>query len=169
MIEQSKNDVDGNKVERWFYLDGALFGWQVYIYDEEGFKTRMINHSKDGSKKEYELTRAESMSEKYEKRMFSGVEDTQISTTTYDRNGNEIETQLKNPARDRWVYSYDRNGFLVEEKVFKGSQLQYINRYTYEIDEHGNWTKQSGTNYDPKDPESGFIPATTTYREIIYY
>lgn len=168
-VEQSKYDLDGNKIERWFYLDGVLFGWQIYIYDEEGFKTRMINHSKDGSKKEYELTRAESMSEKLEKRMFSGVEETQISTTKYDRNGNEIETQLKNPARWKTVYRYDKNGFVAEEKFYTNDQLQYINRYTYETDEHGNWTKQSGTNYDPKDPESGLIPAITTYREITYY
>jgi hypothetical protein len=100
--------------------------------------------------------------------MFSGTQDTAISKTTYDRNGNEIDTQLKFGTRDRWVRSYDRNGFCTEERVYQNDQLQYINRYIYETDERGNWIKQSGTSYDPKAP-SDPIPTSATYRKITYY
>jgi len=173
LIEQSKYDLDGNRVERRGYLDGNLTATQTYSYDDEGFMIRRVIHNEYGTRKgtarEYEMTRADSMSEKFSNRMFSGTFENALSKSIYDRDGNEIESQIKNPGRWRWVRSYDKNGFLVEQKYYENDQLQGISRYAYETDEHGNWIKQSETNYSPKDPESGFIPATTTYREITYY
>src|SRR5207302_1999010 len=77
LVEQSKYDLDGNRVERGGYLDGKLIATQTYAYDDEGFMIRRIIHNEYGTGKgaarEYEITRAESMSEKFSNRMFSGT------------------------------------------------------------------------------------------------
>lgn len=169
LAEQSKYDVDGNKVELSFFDSGELLATMIHTFDEEGFVTHWVQINGNGAQKESDVSREESMSDKLEKRMFSGTEETQISKSTYDRNGNEIEATLNSATHDRWVYSYNRNGFMTEKKSYKNDQLERISRYTYETDEHGNWIKQYETNYSTKYPESGFIPAFTTYREIIYY
>lgn len=169
-VGKSVYDLDGNEVEKWFYLNGKLFIRHIYTYDENGFKTRHVEEYASGTRKEYEVTLAESMSEKLNEKMFSGSSETPISKSAYDREGNEIELTIKlTTGVQRWVFTYGRNGFVTEEKIYQNDKLESINRSSYETDDHGNWIKRYETGYDTKYPELGFSPNSMTYREIIYF
>jgi hypothetical protein len=169
-IEKSVYDVDGNKVEFHFYLDGKFLMRHIYSYDGNGFKTRLIEESASGTRREYEVTLNESMLEKIRDKQFSGSSETPISKSIYDRDGNEIELTIKlTTGLERRVFTYAKNGFVSEERIYLNDKLQSITRSTYETDENGNWTRRSEIGYYTKYPELGFAPSTVTYREIRYF
>lgn len=171
MIEKSVYDLDGNKVEvEALFLNKKLIK-HIYIYDENGFKTRHI-YEFDGTRREYEVTLAESMTEKLNERMFSGTTTTSPqSKSVYDRDGNEIENTFNYNATEfvRRVFTYGRHGFVNEEKFYDNDKLHSVSRYSYETDDYGNWIKRYETLQSAKDPELGFTPSSVTYREIIYF
>lgn len=170
LAEQSKYDLDGNKIELWQYLDGKLMIKHFYTYDEQGFKTRHILEFKDGSRKEYEITLAQSMTEKLDERMYSGTSETPISQSTYDRYGNEIEQILKlTYGLQKHVFTYGRHGFVAEEKTYLNDVLESVSRFTYETDDNGNWIKRYENGFSAKYSELGYTPVSMTYREITYH
>lgn len=89
-------------------------------------------------------------------------------SSTYDRYGNEIET-LTPFKEERVVRTFDRDGNEIEVSTYTKGALEDIERYTYEFDQYGNWTKQVSSVYFSKWPRLGFAPGRTQYREITYY
>jgi hypothetical protein len=170
MEMKSVYDLDGNKVELWNYLSGKFYVKYIYTYDGNGFKTRQVEEYGIGTRKEYEFTLAESMSEKLDKKMFSGSSETPFSKSVYDRDGNEIEVTFKlTTGWEKHVYTYGRHGFVAEQRSYLDDKLKSVDRYTYETDERGNWIKRYETSYSSKYPELGFTPSAVTYQNVEYF
>ncbi len=164
-------DINGNKIEDWEYLDGKLFWKHLNSFDANGFLTRKVMEFRDGERKTYEYTLQESMSKRLNDRQFSDVDETPNYKSIFDRDGNEVEASVKltDGTTTRWVKSYDKHGFVVEQKTYKSNTLESVSRYKYEVDDNGNWIKRVETSFSHKYPSLGFTPDTNTYREIKYY
>ena len=70
-----------------------------------------------------------------------------INVTRFDARGNEVEEGV-----------YDSEGGVVSR-----------NAYSYEFDAHGNWVKQTTSEWVTRDGKSFFEPKEVSYREITYY
>ncbi len=69
-----------------------------------------------------------------------------ITSYTYDKYGNITEcTQISGDRIQRWVYEYDKNGFISKEMYFSGDLL--VEYFVYTNDSNGNVT--SMRHYSP--------------------
>ncbi len=171
-------DRDGNHLETEYYYQDFPLQRSEFEYDEEGFVTRIISISRNGKRSERTLTKIESLNQKLNTRHFSETSKIEFTDSNgnrataysqiYDRDGNEIETLT--PFKDeRVVRRFNKEGNETEVSTYTKGKLVYIDRYTYELDQYGNWTKQIGSFYFAKFPQLGFAPGRTQYREITYY
>jgi hypothetical protein len=171
-------DRDGNHLETEYYYKDFPLQRGEFEYDEEGFVTRIISISRSGKRSERTLTRIESLNQKLNTRHFSETSRIEFTDSNgnrataysqiYDRDGNEIET-LTPFKEERVVRRFDRGGNEIEVSTYTKGNQGDIDRYTYEFDQYGNWTKQVGSVYFAKFPQLGFAPGRTQYREITYY
>lgn len=158
--------MDGNLVKLQFFEGGRLNVTYNYFYDEQGFKTRSMQERRDGTRKQYDLTREESIQDKLNDRRFSVTTNSPNAKVVYDRDGNESEMTS---GLNTYVYIYGRDGFVAEIKQYLNNRLEAITRLTYETDEHGNWIKQYRTMYLPNESGDDFTPVSVVYRDITYY
>ena len=97
-----------------------------------------------------------------------------LETATYDMKGAKIDTAYFLGAggslTGKEVYKYDDRGNIVEMTLFNtdGSVLSK-ERYDYEFDAMGNWTKMTTAVAVIENGQMSFEPTEVTYRVIAYY
>jgi TonB family protein len=97
-----------------------------------------------------------------------------LETATYDMKGTKIDTAYFLGAggslTGKEVYKYDDRGNIVEMTLFNtdGSVLSK-EKYDYEFDAMGNWTKMTTSVAVIENGQMSFEPAEVTYRIIAYY
>jgi protein TonB len=97
-----------------------------------------------------------------------------LETATYDMKGAKIDTAYFLGAggslTGREVYKYDDKGNIVEMTLFNadGSVLSK-EKYEYEFDGMGNWTKMTTSVAVIENGQMSFEPTEVTYRIIAYY
>ena len=168
---QWKYDLDGNNVEFTAHGGKSADGHIVNVYDDQGFLTYTKQQYPDGTKHEFAVSLDKSMSERIDNRRFSVTTGTSAWKSRYDRDGNEIERTSKySSGLGKHVFSYDRNGFVREEKIYLNGSLRSVSRYEYETDDAGNWIKKyKSTAFGPEYSEDNSTPESVTYREITYH
>ena len=99
---------------------------------------------------------------------------TVLETATYDAKGAKIDTAYFLGAggalTGKEVYQYDDKGNIVEMTLFNtdGSVLSK-EKYEYEFDAMGNWTKMTTSVAVIENGQMSFEPTEVTYRIIAYY
>jgi protein TonB len=99
---------------------------------------------------------------------------TVLETATYDMKGAKIDTAYFLGAggalTGKEVYKYDDKGNIVEMTLFNtdGSVLSK-EKYDYEFDAMGNWTKMTTSVAVIENGQMSFEPTEVTYRIIAYY
>ncbi|HYP02062.1 MAG TPA: TonB family protein [Pyrinomonadaceae bacterium] len=99
---------------------------------------------------------------------------TVLETATYDMKGAKIDTAYFLGAggalTGKEVYSYDDKGNIVEMTLSNadGSVLSK-EKYAYEFDAMGNWTKMTTSVAVIENGQMSFEPTEVTYRIIAYY
>jgi TonB family protein len=97
-----------------------------------------------------------------------------LETATYDMKGTKIDTAYFLGAggslTGKEVYKYDDRGNIVEMTLFNtdGSVLSK-EKYDYEFDAMGNWTKMTTSVGIIENGQMSFEPSEVTYRIIAYY
>ncbi|HZH32941.1 MAG TPA: energy transducer TonB [Pyrinomonadaceae bacterium] len=97
-----------------------------------------------------------------------------LETATYDMKGAKIDTAYFLGAggslTGKEVYKYDDRGNIVEMTLFNtdGSVLSK-EKYEYEFDAMGNWTKMTTAVAVIENGQMNFEPTEVTYRIIGYY
>jgi len=97
-----------------------------------------------------------------------------LETATYDMKGTKIDTAYFLGAggslTGKEVYKYDDRGNIVEMTLFNtdGSVLSK-EKYDYEFDAMGNWTKMTTSVGVIENGQMSFEPSEVTYRIIAYY
>jgi TonB family protein len=97
-----------------------------------------------------------------------------LETATYDMKGAKIDTAYflgaSGSLTGREVYKYDDRGNIVEMTLFNadGSVLSK-EKYEYEFDAMGNWTKMTTAVAVIENGQMSFEPTEVTYRIIAYY
>jgi hypothetical protein len=173
-------DYNGNLTEQSRHEAGVLQFRLRFEYNEQGLKIHRSYSGKLSGEKDEAVSENESINEKLNNANFSTVNEIAgsdksgnrivVVSQTYDREGNEVETLTNTKTGpERTVRTFDRNGWVIDETQYTNGKMEYVNRYTYELDHPRNWTKRYCTFYTPKYPELGFTPAEITYREITYY
>jgi hypothetical protein len=68
----------------------------------------------------------------------------------------------------RNVYTYERDGRMKDCTAYLGDRLSHKTRYSYEDDDHGNWTVRREEEFFSS--EDGWVASDdVTYREITYF
>ncbi len=164
-------DLSGNQTESTNFNSKGGILWQYQSdYDFRGFKIRVITIHGDGSRAESNFSDTEWINLKFRFRQYSNTTDAGNGATfKYDGEGNEVGlTSTAEDGRTSWVFSYNREGRLTGEEVYVDGNLIFSNRYTYEMDQYGNWIKQVRHPLDVDDPCDS-LGSEITYREISYY
>ena len=96
-----------------------------------------------------------------------------LELTTYSVGGNRIENiSYPVPATSvgKEEYKYDEKGHIVE-MTLRGNDGSILSRekYTYELDTFGNWTKMVTSLIVFEDGQLKFEPVEVTYRTLAYY
>jgi TonB family protein len=97
-----------------------------------------------------------------------------VETATYDMKGAKIDTAYFLSAggalTGREVYKYDDKGDIVEMTLFNtdGSVLSK-EKYDYEFDAVGNWTKMLTSVAVIENGKMSFEPTEVTYRVVAYF
>jgi TonB family protein len=97
-----------------------------------------------------------------------------VETATYDMKGAKIDTAYFLSAggalTGREVYKYDDKGDIVEMTLFNtdGSVLSK-EKYDYEFDAVGNWTKMLTSVAVIENGQMSFEPTEVTYRVVAYF
>ncbi|HEX8130942.1 MAG TPA: TonB family protein [Pyrinomonadaceae bacterium] len=97
-----------------------------------------------------------------------------LETATYDMKGTKIDTAYflgaSGSLTGKEVYKYDDRGNIVEMTLSNadGSVLSK-EKYDYEFDAMGNWTKMTTSVAVIENGQMSFEPSEVTYRIIAYY
>jgi protein TonB len=97
-----------------------------------------------------------------------------LETATYDMKGTKIDTAYflgtSGSLTGKEVYKYDDKGNIVEMTLSNadGSVLSR-EKYEYEFDAMGNWTKMTTSVAVIENGQMSFEPTEVTYRIIAYY
>ncbi|CAN5263648.1 hypothetical protein BH10ACI1_BH10ACI1_25870 [soil metagenome] len=173
-------DINGNLISEANYHEGRLIRKTEYSYDDEGVLRRITSENDltplGGTKKwksDKEFTVFERIKVAKEDQRFSQTSNDGIVKGIYDNQGNVLEITIYAPNSERemnkTIYAYGKYGFVSEEKSYEFGNLSNVTRFTYEVDELGNWIKRVSTIMFSKYPDLGFIPNTITYRKITYF
>ena len=97
-----------------------------------------------------------------------------LETATYDMRGAKIDNAYFLAAggalTGREVYRYDERGNIVEMTLLNAdSSVMTKERYEYEFDAMGNWTKMLTSVALVENGETKFEPTEVTYRVISYF
>ena len=92
-----------------------------------------------------------------------------LEESEYDRAGKLINTRkipsFGDPRMCEGKYRYDEKGRETEMFCADGSREKVLEKYSYEEDSHGNWTKRVTSIPDG----AAFRAQRTLYREITYF
>ncbi len=169
-------DDMGDLLESTTFLEGRQLLRVNYEYDRNRLATRRwLTHWKDKPVEE-KLTLQEGLNARLNRIKFSTTDEIRsplgelFSSSTYDRDGNLVESVLKTTVGLRTsITRFDKRGWEVQEEAFISGRRDGVTRYSYELDEHGNWIKQFATIHTSGDPDTSFFPTSTIYRQITYY
>ncbi|MGI9105031.1 MAG: TonB family protein [Pyrinomonadaceae bacterium] len=97
-----------------------------------------------------------------------------LETATYDMKGAKIDNAYflgtGGALTGKEVYKYDDRGNIVEMTLFNAdSSVLSKERYEYEFDALGNWTKMTTSVAVIENGQMSFEPTEVTYRIIAYY
>ncbi len=96
-----------------------------------------------------------------------------LELTTYSVGGNRVENisyPVPTTAVGKEEYKYDEKGHIVE-MTLRGDDGSILSRekYSYELDTFGNWTKMVTSLIVFEDGQLKFEPVEVTYRTLAYY
>jgi TolA-binding protein len=96
-----------------------------------------------------------------------------LELTTYSVGGNRIENisfPVPTTSVGKEEYKYDEKGHIVE-MTLRGDDGSILSRekYTYELDNFGNWTKMVTSLIVFEDGQLKYEPVEVTYRTLAYY
>lgn len=97
-----------------------------------------------------------------------------LETATYDMKGTKIDTAYflgtGGSLTGKEVYKYDDRGNIVEMTLFNtDGSVVTKEKYDYEFDAMGNWTKMTTSVAVIENGQMSFEPTEVTYRIIAYY
>jgi protein TonB len=97
-----------------------------------------------------------------------------LETATYDMKGAKIDTAYflgaSGSLTGKEVYKYDDRGNIVEMTLFNtDGSVMSREKYEYEFDAMGNWTKMTTSVAVIENGQMSFEPTEVTYRIIAYY
>lgn len=163
-------DEYGNLVEEKSYHYGEFVWKYTYSYDGKGFIVRRNYEDYEGKRESWEESIDKVISLNTRDVRLSGIHTAQADTFVYDSLGNLLESSVQ--TKDGlWhtLYLYDRNGFETESKEYLNEKLSKASRYTYELDQYGNWIKRFRTVYDSRWASLGYVPNSVLYQNITYF
>jgi hypothetical protein len=90
---------------------------------------------------------------------------------TYDTRGNRATTERKEKGivQDKWIYTTDESGRVVEMTHYRRNRIRVKETYEYDIDEVGNWVKRVKSKVTDKEGGTELIRQEVSYRTIVYY
>ena len=90
---------------------------------------------------------------------------------TYDTRGNRATTEwrIKGIVEDRWIYTTDQSGNIIEMTHNRGNRIRVKEAYEYEFDGIGNWVKRTKSKVVDKEGRPELVPQDISYRTITYY
>lgn len=169
----------GRLLEQEGYFNGAAVGGKsIWEYSEDGLMKRYTGFDSQGKPEEGMDFKGLSVRDAVD--IYGGrihFDETQQNGTKgsrgyteakYDDMGNEIE--WSNPGQGiRQVMRYDVRGWETECLEYRKGTLYSADRFTYDVDGHGNWVKKRDRQWLASIPNLGYTPYQEYYREITYY
>ncbi len=170
---------EGNKKEVMTYdTDGSFYSLFKSEYDYRGIRSHITVLEQGRLPAERNYTDQQNLEIKLEVRNYGISKNSEYEgkggfmvkeTSTYDRNGNEIELMRRasNGSYSRTIFEYDERGRCIVESDYREGKVFAVTRYRYKIDGQGNWTSQTAI----VDIGQGVEPFEykITLREISYY
>ena len=176
---ETYNEVGAQTRSTVYKADSSILDL-TFEYDERGMRSRAIVIMPNREPSEETYTDAENLHLKLKNRSYSVTKKDEYTakngskvttTTTYDRDGNEIEKLSSSDGTTiRLVTKYDEEGKKVETRRYTNGvlELKLISRYVYKLDGYGNWIKQTEMISLPNKPDVRIL-LKVIYREITYY
>jgi len=132
------------------------------------------DRQRDGLQGPVRRVRTETAKLVYKAGKVSESERATLETATYDMKGAKIDNAYFLAAggalTGREVYKYDERGNIVEMTLLNADgSVMTKERYDYEFDAMGNWTKMLTSVALVENGETKFEPTEVTYRYITYF
>ena len=132
------------------------------------------DRQRDGLQGPVRRVRTETAKLVYKAGKVSESERATLETATYDMKGAKIDNAYFLAAggalTGREVYQYDERGNIVEMTLVNADgSVMTKERYDYEFDAMGNWTKMLTSVALVENGETKFEPTEVTYRYITYF
>ncbi len=143
-----KYDSKVNRIEEnWCNFAGKLYYKYTFKYDSRGNEIEKNEYDSDGSLSSKFTYKYDSKGNEIEKNTYnSDGKLIRKYTYKYGSKGNKIECNIYTSDGSligEETYKYDSKGNEIECKGYDLYQkYTYKNKYEYEYDKHGNWTKQ---------------------------
>jgi hypothetical protein len=167
-------DQEGRQVGVTLFKDGAENGKDIWEYSDDGLVRRLITIDPRGQRETHEYSGEDAVNVQAMHANFDGTvefglkSDPYYQEYTFDSSGYLIEHTFPN-QRSKYVMTYDSHGRETEKQEYLNGRLETVTRSTYEVNEHGDWTKRHETCWYSELPDSGFAPYAEHYREITYW
>ena len=90
-------------------VDGSMFEWQEYEYDEAGNRIKTIHYNSDGNIESWEKYEYDETGNKVKYEVYSGLGELVSECEweyTYDEFGNLAEIKTNGKVSDRYEYEY---------------------------------------------------------------
>ncbi len=170
---------DGNHQECTTYdADGSFYSLFKTDYDNRGIRSHVTVLIQSRMPLEKDYTDHQNLDIKLKQRYYGISKENEYKatsglmvkeTTTYNRNGNEIEQMRRasDGSYSRTLFDYDELNRCVTESDYRDGKLFAVTRYRYKVDAIGNWISQTaivelGEGIEP-------FPNKIVLREISYY
>lgn len=195
-----KND---NPVKETFYEDGEPTGWRINSYDSNGHRVKAVKHSPDGTVEDTWVLEYDSSGNCTSRKRYTGNssvanweisyeydsaghqtllkdrtvsdtrEDTTVTKSEYDKNGNLIKKSRKTTGNSCGgsssvhTYTYDKNNNLIEDVNVYGAEDSTTCQYEYQsiydhMTEHSD-SFSDLSNSSSKDPRDKFVGTWDIY------
>lgn len=195
-----KND---NPVKETFYEDEELTGWRINSYDSDGHRVKAVKYSPDGIVEDTWVLEYDSSGNCTSRKRYTGNssvadweisyeydsaghqtllkdrivsdtrEDTTVTESEYDKNGNLIKSTYKTTGNSCGgsssvhTYTYDKNNNLIEDVNVYGAEDSTTCQYEYQsIYEHMTEHSDSFSDFSnssSKDPRDKFVGTWDIY------
>lgn len=158
-----------------FYASGAENGKLIREYSTDGLikrVTQIDGTGKSDGGKDYPVETAimtYGMNNPLdETREYGDKSSPDYQVQKYDLMGRQVELAYPNKGT-KTESRFDSQGREIEQLLYKNGRLNSAERFTYEINAHGDWVKKHGTFWSASAPNLGYAPVENYYREITYY
>jgi S1-C subfamily serine protease len=173
MYAASTFNRDGRAEETTFFKKGLENGKLLWEYGDNGLVKRHVDVDGQGQRTAHDYSEKDSitvlvMRTNFDETTWSGSKgEANYQEYTYDSGGNLRQQTFADGTK--WVMKYDSFGRKTDLSEYKNGKLDSVTHFTYDVNEHGDWTRCHETIWLADYPDSGFTPWEEDYREITYW